>query len=95
MDWEKPPSDFHYVLFERVDPEKNINRFYYLGWTRTIFDAGAVIRLWGRKGGQQQTVQPAPFDSLDEAWPLIRSIIKARLRNGYRVVEPVEFAQGG
>ena len=33
---------------------------------------------------------PVQFDSLDDAWPLIRKSIRARLRHGYQVIEEVE-----
>ena len=78
--------NFCFVLFEMSDREMNRHRFYYLAWQPTLFDAGAVVRIWGRKGGQQRHLSPQPFASLEDAWPLLRSIIKMRLRHGYRVV---------
>lgn len=87
MDWESPPSDFRFVQFERVEPAENVHRFYLVAWLPTLLDDGAVVRLYGRKGGAQRTLT-TPFPSLQEAWPLIRSVIKARLRHGYRVVAP-------
>ncbi len=94
MDWEQPLPDFRYVLFERVDPAKNEARFYYLGRQPTLLDTGAVVRLYGRKNGFQKIITPQPFASLKAAWPLIRSIIKTRLRHDYRVVEPEEYCGG-
>jgi predicted DNA-binding WGR domain protein len=85
MDWESPPDNFRFVLFERVDPSKNARRFYWLGWQATLFGEQAVVRVFGRKGETQRVIA-APFDSLEAAWPLVRSLIKARLRHGYRVV---------
>ncbi len=87
MNWESPLHDFHFVLFDRTEPEKNAHRFYLVGWMPTLFDKRAVVRMYGRKGETQRTVM-APFASLEEAWPLIRSLIKARLRHGYRIVAP-------
>jgi hypothetical protein len=37
-------------------------------------------------------LSPQPFASLEEAWPLLRSIIRARLRHGYRVTAPARLA---
>lgn len=93
-DWKTPPSDFSYILFERVEPEENANRFYYLGWMPTLLHAQAVVRMYGRKGETQRLVTPQPFDSLEAAWPLMRSIIRARLRHGYRVVQPELYRSG-
>jgi len=90
MSTSRPPPNFSYILFEKVDPEKNIDRFYLVAYQPTLLGP-AVIRLWGRKGRWQRQATPRPFDSLEEAWPLIRSIVKARLRHGYEVVEPEEY----
>jgi predicted DNA-binding WGR domain protein len=63
---EGVPTEFRYVLFERVNPARNESRFYYLAWQSTLFDAGAVVRLWGRKGETQREMT-TPFATLDEA----------------------------
>jgi predicted DNA-binding WGR domain protein len=94
IDWKTPPSNFSYILFERVEPEENANRFYYLGWMPTLLYPQAVVRIYGRKGETQRLVTPQPFDSLEAAWPLMRSIIRARLRHGYRVVQPDLYRSG-
>lgn len=62
------------------------SRASYLAWQSTLFDVGAVVRLWGRKGETQREMS-TPFTTLDEAWPLLRRLIRTRLRRGYRVVE--------
>lgn len=87
-DWDAPPTNFSYILFERVDPLENAKRFYYLSWQPSLFHPKAVVRIYGRKGETQRMITPQPFDSLEAAWPLMRSIIKARLRHGYRVIQP-------
>ena len=81
-------SRFRYMLFELVDPDENKRRFYYLAWQRTLFAEGAVVRIYGRMGGAQRALSPVPFDSLEEAWPLIRETVRRRLRHGYRIVSP-------
>lgn len=92
MDWSKPPPGFRFVIFERIDSTKNMARYYMVGWMPTLFDAGAVVRIYGRKWGGQKTMGPQPFNSLEEAWPVIRSVIKARLRHGYQIVQPKDYA---
>lgn len=91
MDWLSPPTDFQFILFERRNRAENVARFYYLGWQPSLIDAGAVVRLYGRKGGHQRLLNPQPFTSLEEAWPLIRATIKTRLRHGYHVVQPERY----
>ncbi len=93
INWEIPPSEFSYILFERVNPVENVERYYYLAWLPTLLHNHAVVRMYGRKGQTQRMVTPQPFDSLDDAWPLIRTIIKTRLRHGYRVVQPAAYCR--
>lgn len=90
MDLATPPPGFSYILFERVNPEANENRFYYISFQPTLVDSGAVVILYGRKG-EGQRVRLKAFDSLALAWPTIRRAIRTRLRRGYRVVAPAEF----
>jgi predicted DNA-binding WGR domain protein len=86
MNWDHPCPNFQYILFERVNPERNEHRFYYLAYGLAL-EGPAIIRLWGRKGGWQQAATPLPCDSLAEAWPKIRACVKRRLRRGYRIVQ--------
>jgi predicted DNA-binding WGR domain protein len=88
MDVDALRPGFTYLLLERVDSKKNENRFYYLAWQPSLFDHGAVLRMYGRKDGQRRTLNPLPYPSLADAWPSIRSLIRRRLRNGYRIKEP-------
>ena len=91
MDWETPPADFQYVLFERIEAERNTLRFYLISWVPSLMGR-VVLRWYGRKGGAQRTLA-MPFDSLERAWPFIRAQIKARLRHGYRVVAPQRYRE--
>ena len=93
MDVDDLRPGFTYLLLERVDPAKNVNRFYYLAWQPSLFDYGAVVRMYGRRDGQQRKLSPLPYPSLDAAWPLIRSLIRRRLRHGYQIKEPAEIGQ--
>ena len=83
--WAAAPENFHYLLFDRVNPAKGDNKFYFLAWQRTLFGESAVVRIYGRKGGGQR-VLVSPFPSLGEAWPFIRRHIRTRLRHGYRLL---------
>lgn len=90
--WSNPPPDFQFVLFERINPAKNENRFYYLIWQRDLLGEWVVVRVYGRRDGQQQ-VRVTPFPSLVEAWPAIRAHIRTRLRHGYRIVHTDEKSE--
>jgi predicted DNA-binding WGR domain protein len=91
MDVDDLRPGFTYLLLERVDLEQNENRFYYLAWQPSLFDYGTVVRMYGRRDGQQRKLSPIPYPSLADAWPLIRSIIRRRLRHGYQLKEPEEI----
>jgi predicted DNA-binding WGR domain protein len=88
MDIDALRPNFTYLLLERVNRDKNELRFYYLTWQPSLFAEGAVVRIYGRKGGHRRILSPLPYPSLDAAWPLIRSIIRLRLRHGYQVIAP-------
>ena len=94
LDWKRPPTNFSYILFDRPlpDEQQQQQRFYLLSWQASLIDDQAVVRVYGQKDGWQK-VLVTPFDSLEEAWPLIRRLISRRLRKGYRIVEPVSWAQ--
>jgi len=82
---------FTFLRLERVDREKNVARFYELCWTPTLL-GWAVVRRYGRIGRSQRTLI-SPFPDKETAWPLIRALVKRRLRHGYRVTAPAEATE--
>jgi hypothetical protein len=92
MDIDCLRHGFTYLLLERVDREQNANRFY-LAWQPSLFAEGAVVRSYGRKDGHRRTLAPLPYPSLAAAWPLIRALLRRRLRHGYEIIEPKEIAE--
>ena len=47
---------------ERREPARNIQRFYAITVTRTLFDGWALVREWGRIG-QPGTVRETWFET--------------------------------
>ena len=45
-----------WMLFHKIDPEENERRFYYLEVGSSLVDKHAVLRVWGRIGGQQRSL---------------------------------------
>jgi predicted DNA-binding WGR domain protein len=86
IDVEALKPGFRCLYLQRVSQEKNQARFYLLSWQPTLF-GWAVVRSYGRIGCWQRAMPPLSFDSLEQAWPLLRTIIKRRLRHGYQVME--------
>jgi len=87
MDVEALRPGLRCPRLERVHPGKDEARFY-LASSQPTLSGWAVERSYGRMGRWQRLIPPLPFGSLEEAWPLVRAIIKRRLRHGYRVMEP-------
>lgn len=93
MNWQEPPDEYFFILFDRTEPAENAHRYYYLAWQPTLLDdAGAVVCLWGRKGTSQRS-RIVPYASLASAWPFMRSIIRRRLRHGYRIISTELFGE--
>ena len=90
MDWQTPPPDFRAVEFQRVNPARNEARYYYLAWQPTLFGENVVVRAWGHKGGQRRHLV-RPFASLEDAWPVIRHLIRRRLKRGYSLITPATY----
>jgi len=83
--WTLPQPDFSQVEFERIDLAANARRYYLVAWQPNLYGEGTVIRMFGRMGRFKRMIA-APFPSLEAAWPMIRAIIKTRLRHGYRLI---------
>lgn len=83
LDVEDLRADFKALTFEKA------TRTYYLAWAETLLGP-AIVRIHGRKGRWTRTLPPLTFDTLDDAWPTIRAIIRKRLRNGYHIVRDID-----
>jgi predicted DNA-binding WGR domain protein len=80
-------KEIAWILFHRLNPDKNERRFYYLEVGSSLVDEHAVLRVWGRIGGQQRSLA-TPCASAEAAQTLARRLLRRRLQRGYRVVAP-------
>ena len=78
-EWERS------ALLHRIDPARNEARFYYVLVGPGLLDRHAVIRIWGRIGGQQR-IMVTPCETDGEAWTLAMRLIQLRLKHGYKLV---------
>ncbi len=85
VDWREAQEDFRSVRLEKIDGGQNAHRYYQVCFQPTLLDEGAVLRMYGRKGGQQRLLI-TPATNLVQAWPLIRRTVQRRLQHGYQVV---------
>lgn len=69
----------------RIDPDRNVHRFYRLDVQPDLFGTVSLIREWGRIG-QGGTVRIATFPSEAEAEVEAARTLTAKRRRGYCVV---------
>lgn len=72
-------------LLHRIDPEKNERRFYLVTAGPGLLDPYAVVRFWGRIGGQQRQLL-TPCDSAEQAQNLAERLVRRKLKRGYSLV---------
>lgn len=71
------------LMLERIEPERNMHRYYVLSLEPTLFGNTALRREWGRhgtKGGQTRLdLHEQPRDAREalEVW------LKRKLKRGY------------
>jgi predicted DNA-binding WGR domain protein len=73
----------------KVDPERNVRRWYTIAWGPTLFGGYAVVRSWGRMGTSWAQCKSEVFEDGDAACTAAEAQARRRLRRGYRLVEPV------
>ena len=66
----------------RIDPDRNMARFYTMSVQPTLFGEWALLREWGRIGSAGRLVQRC-FASEQEAALTMTAHLKARLTHGY------------
>ncbi len=71
------------VHLRRIDPSRNMRRFYTLAIQPTLFGGASVIRNWGRIGTNGQSMMET-FDSNGGAATASIRLERAKRRRGYR-----------
>jgi predicted DNA-binding WGR domain protein len=69
--------------FHRIDPARNMRRFYTLAIQPTLFGGASVIRNWGRIGAGGQSMMET-FDAIEEADGAFDRLERSKRRRGYR-----------
>ena len=77
------------VHLHRIDPSRNMRRFYTLVIQPTLFGGASVIRSWGRIGTNGQSMMET-FDQPEEASVALGRLERAKRRRGYRDVGAAE-----
>ena len=71
------------VLLYRIDPGKNMKRFYRLDLQPDLFGHHCIIREWGRIGRSGQ-VRRIPYPTGEEAQIAFYKQWKVKERKGYK-----------
>lgn len=70
------------VHLRRIDPSRNMRRFYALAIQPTLFGGASVIRNWGRIGTNGQSMMET-YDGDDEAAIAFARLARTKRRRGY------------
>jgi len=74
------------VALRRIDPTKNMSRFYAVAIERTLFGEWAVVRRWGRIGSRGRSMETW-FSEPSPALTCADRLQAAKRRRGYREME--------
>jgi len=78
-------TGFPPTLLRKVDPSRNMRRFYVVEVSASMFGDSALVRSWGRIG-RVGSVRVDLFASPGEAEAARARLVAAKLKKGYRPV---------
>ncbi len=70
------------VHLRRIDPSRNMRRFYTIAIQPTLFGGASVIRNWGRIGTNGQSKMET-FDQPEQAEGAFSRLARTKRRRGY------------
>ena len=70
------------IYLRRIDPSRNMARFYVLSIQPTLFGGSSVVREWGRIGTKGQC-KVELLDDTQQAEQIKNSIERSKRRRGY------------
>lgn len=81
-------AQFEPIHLHRIDPIRNMARYYRVSIEKTLFDETVVRRNWGRigTGGRSITVV---VEEASEAKVIAARLCDAKRRRGYRDIGPL------
>ncbi|MBT9371633.1 WGR domain-containing protein [Rhizobium sp. CSW-27] len=80
-------THFYQIHIERIDPQRNMARYYHLAIAPTLFGDLSVIRTWGRIGTRGQT-RVHVFAREQEAVGFFLKLLAFKKRRGYKPSTP-------
>lgn len=81
------------TLLYRIDPSRNMARFYRLSIQPTLFGGSSLVRNWGRIGTEGR-LKVELFDTPGQAAAAREHVAGRKLCRGYRHESAADTAQG-
>ena len=79
------------VLLRKVDPSKNMARFYAVSIEMSLFNDPACVKQFGRIGGRGGRIMIGLYETEDEAMEEFNAILRRKLLRGYQEQVLVEL----
>jgi len=73
------------TMLVRIEPEKNMNRWYSVSIQPTLLDPWAVVCAWGRWHTGYQRVRVLSAESPEAAEEMAAEVVAQKLHRGYLV----------
>ncbi|MHB0952074.1 MAG: WGR domain-containing protein [Allorhizobium sp.] len=80
----------YHLYVERIEPERNMARFYALSVQPTLFGEVSLVRCWGRIGSRGQKMVHV-FNEEKHAVGLFLELLRKKRNRGYRPKRVVEI----
>jgi predicted DNA-binding WGR domain protein len=80
-----PDCTLSSICLASIDPSTNRNRLYRLTWQTTLWGEGALVRWWGRRGGNG-TSRLTLYPDQASAQAEFRRLMRLRLQHGYSIL---------
>ncbi|MGC1497915.1 MAG: WGR domain-containing protein [Sulfitobacter sp.] len=68
----------------RVDPDKNMNRYYFMTVQRDLFGGASLIKEWGRIGSGGKVHVSRHADE-GQAVDMLADLVQRKTKRGYKV----------
>jgi predicted DNA-binding WGR domain protein len=79
-----PPASPNRVHLRRVDPARNMARYYTLTVELTLFEDWSCTRQFGRIGAKGGRILLGLYDTRNEASAELARLLQAKLKRGYK-----------
>ena len=70
-------------MLTRIEPENNMDRWYFVGVQPTLFEPWTVICAWGNRRTRYARMRSLPVESLEAAEEIADVIVARKVRRGY------------